>query len=66
MNKDTLEGKWKQLKGKAQAKWGDLTNDELDQVNGNTTQLVGLVQERYGKTREDAEAEVKRFYDENP
>ena len=35
-------------------------------VNGNTTQLVGLVQERYGKTREDAEAEVKRFYDENP
>lgn len=66
MNKDILEGKWKQLKGKAQEKWGDLTNDELDQVNGNTTQLVGLVQERYGKTREDAEAEVKRFYDENP
>lgn len=66
MNKDTLEGKWKQLKGKAQAKWGDLTNDELDQINGNRQQLVGLVQERYGKTREAAEDEVKRFYDDNP
>lgn len=66
MNKDILEGKWKQLKGKAQEKWGDLTNDELDQVNGNTQQLVGLVQERYGKTREVAEEEVKRFYDDNP
>lgn len=66
MNKDILEGKWKQLKGKAQEKWGDLTNDELDQINGNRQQLVGLVQERYGKTREAAEDEVKRFYDDNP
>ncbi len=66
MNKDILEGKWKQLKGKAQKKWGHLTNDELDKVNGNRQQLAGLVQERYGKTREEAEAEVQRFYDDNP
>ena len=66
MNKDILEGKWKQLKGKAQKKWGELTNDELDRVNGNRQQLTGLIQERYGKTREEAEAEVQRFYDENP
>lgn len=66
MNKDILEGKWKQIKGKAQEKWGKLTHDELDQVNGNLQKLTGLVQERYGKTREAAEEEVKRFYDDNP
>lgn len=66
MNKDIVAGKWKQIKGKAQEKWGELTNDELDQVNGNMQQLVGLVQERYGKSREAAEAEVKRFYEDNP
>ena len=66
MNKDILEGKWKQLKGKAQEKWGKITHDELDQVNGNLRQLAGLVQERYGKTREAAEEEVKRFYGGNP
>lgn len=66
MNKDIVAGKWKQLKGKAQEKWGELTHDELDQVNGNMQQLIGLVQERYGKSREIAEAEVKRFYEDNP
>ena len=66
MNKDTIEGKWTQLKGKARAKWGDLTDDELEKTKGNAQQLAGLIQERYGKTREAAEEEVRRFYDENP
>ncbi|MEM8628028.1 MAG: CsbD family protein, partial [Pseudomonadota bacterium] len=44
MNWDQIEGNWKQFKGQAQQKWGELTNDDLDQVNGHKTELVGKVQ----------------------
>src|SRR6516164_7259857 len=52
MNKDELQGKWLQIRGAVKAQWGKLTNDDLDQVNGNLERLVGLVQERYGYARE--------------
>lgn len=63
MNKDTIEGKWKQLAGKARTVWGEITDDDWAKVKGDATQLAGLVQERYGRTREEAEREVKDFYD---
>ena len=65
MNKDTLEGQWKQIKGKAKAKWGDLTDDELTEINGNAERLAGLIQERYGRSREEAERETRQFFDDN-
>lgn len=43
MNWDTVKGQWKQFKGKAKEKWGQLTDDELDQIEGNRDQLVGKV-----------------------
>ena len=58
MNVDTLKGQWKQLKGKAQRQWGKLTDDELDQIEGDRDVLIGKVQERYGRTREQAQREV--------
>lgn len=61
MNEDTFKGQWKQLKGKAKAKWGDLTDDELDQVEGNVETLIGKVQERYGIARDEAKAQVEKF-----
>lgn len=61
MNWDQVEGNWKQLKGKAQEKWGRLTNDELDVVAGNREQLVGRLQEHYGLAREEAEKEADRW-----
>ena len=61
MNLDVLKGKWKQLKGEAKTQWGKLTDDELDQVEGNTEKLVGKVQERYGYGREQAEREVNQW-----
>tara|TARA_R110001599_G_scaffold353869_1_gene601204 strand:- start:15118 stop:15309 length:192 start_codon:yes stop_codon:yes gene_type:complete len=57
MNSDIAEGKWKQLKGKIQQKWGDLTDDELDKVAGKRQEFVGLLQEKHGKTKEEAEEE---------
>ena len=61
MNTDTLKGQWRQLKGEARTRWGKLTDDELDQVEGRAEKLVGLVQERYGYERERAEREVDAF-----
>ncbi len=61
MNWDTIEGKWKQVKGQAQQKWGDLTNDDLDRVDGRREELVGIVQERYGIAKDEAEKQVKEF-----
>jgi uncharacterized protein YjbJ (UPF0337 family) len=65
MNIDIAAGKWKQMVGKAKAAWGELTDDELTQADGNAERLAGLIQERYGKTRDEAELEVRRFFDAN-
>lgn len=62
MNWDQIEGNWKQLRGKAQEKWGDITGDELDQVSGKRDQLVGLVQKKYGRAKEEAEREVDGWF----
>jgi uncharacterized protein YjbJ (UPF0337 family) len=61
MNKDQIEGNWKQVKGEALKKWGELTNDELDQVEGDAIKLGGLIQKRYGKSRAEAEKEVSEW-----
>jgi uncharacterized protein YjbJ (UPF0337 family) len=61
MNKDQLQGKWLQMKGEVQRQWGKLTNDDMDQVNGNLEKLVGVIQERYGYAREQAQKEVDDF-----
>ena len=66
MNKDIIAGKWDQLKGKAQAKWGDLTDDDFDVAEGNAEYLSGKLQERYGWNRERADQEVRDFSDTLP
>lgn len=63
MNEAILEGKWKQFRGKVQEQWGELTDDELDQIDGRRHQLVGLLQEKYGYSRERAEEEFDGFID---
>ncbi|SFU23262.1 CsbD family protein [Paraburkholderia aspalathi] len=63
MNHDIAEGKWKQMVGRAKTAWGELTDDELTKAEGRVDKLAGLIQERYGKTRQQAELEVRRFFD---
>ena len=63
MNWDTIEGNWKQFKGKALVQWGKLTDDDLDVVAGRRDQLSGLLQERYGHTKDDAEALINKWSD---
>jgi uncharacterized protein YjbJ (UPF0337 family) len=60
MNKDEFEGKWKQIRGQARQWWGKLTDDDVERVGGKYEQFVGVVQEKYGYTREAAETEINK------
>jgi uncharacterized protein YjbJ (UPF0337 family) len=59
MNKDIIEGNWKQLKGKVQQQWGKITDDDLDIIEGNRTELAGKIQERYGVSRDEAKDQLR-------
>ena len=61
MNDDILKGKWKQLRGQVQQKWGEITNDDLDRIEGAQTEFEGVLQERYGYSKERAKQEVEDF-----
>jgi uncharacterized protein YjbJ (UPF0337 family) len=63
MNKDILQGQWTQLKGRIRKQWGKLTDDDVDQVQGDAEVLSGKIQERYGRTKDEARKEVERFFD---
>ena len=61
MNKDMIAGKWHQLKGQIHAKWGDLTDDDIDVAQGNAEYLAGRLQERYGIQKDIAEKQLKEW-----
>lgn len=61
MNEDKIKGQWKQLHGKLKARWGKLTDDDLQVADGNTEYLVGRLQERYGIAQDAAKKQVREF-----
>jgi len=65
MNSETLKGEWNQLKGSIKQKWADLTDDDLTHIEGSRDKLVGRLQERSGRTKEEVEREVDDWRREN-
>ena len=61
MNWDQVKGSWKQLQGQLKSKWGKLTDDDLTVVEGKRDQLAGVLQEKYGMAKEQAEKELDSF-----
>ncbi|REJ81566.1 MAG: DUF883 family protein [Planctomycetota bacterium] len=55
ITRQELEGQWNQVKGRIQERWGEVTEDELQQARGDTNQLVGVLQQRTGETRREIE-----------
>jgi len=55
MNRDILQGRWREVRGQIKAKWGQLTDAELDEIGGNYDILVGRIQQKYGAAREEIE-----------
>jgi len=60
MNNDIFAGKWKQMRGQAKEWWGKLTDDDLEKVGGKLDGLLGVLQEKYGYTRQQAEEEYNK------
>ena len=58
MNWHRIKGNWKQITGKAKEQWGKLTDDDLEVVAGHRDQLAGMIQERYGVAKDEAERQL--------
>jgi len=63
INRDTMKGQWKQVQGEVKKQWGQLTDDDLLQAEGNYDKLAGSIQQRYGYTRERVDREISAFFD---
>ncbi|HEX9385640.1 MAG TPA: CsbD family protein [Anaerolineales bacterium] len=64
MNTDVFAGKWKQIRGRAKAWWGKLTDDDLERAAGKFDVFVGLLQEKYGYTYQRAVEEIEKHVTE--
>jgi uncharacterized protein YjbJ (UPF0337 family) len=65
MNRDIVAGKWQQVKGQIKEQWGKLTDDDLQKVEGRFDRMVGVLRERYGYAREEAERQLNEYYAAN-
>jgi uncharacterized protein YjbJ (UPF0337 family) len=61
MNKDQLEGKWKQIKGDFKQKYGKLTDDDTAYTEGKFDEMLGRLQEKTGKSKEDLQHEIDKW-----
>lgn len=59
MDKLQLKGAWNEVKGKLKQKYGNLTDDDLTFAEGKEDELLGRLQKRLGKTREEVRKEIE-------
>jgi uncharacterized protein YjbJ (UPF0337 family) len=64
MVSNIFKGRWKQIKGALKERWGELTDDDVDQIRGEWDRLVGKLQEKYGYKKEQAEAEISELLED--
>ena len=60
-NKDMMQGKWLELKGQVKQQWGRLTDDDLTRLSGKTEELAGILQQKYGYGKAQAELEINNW-----
>lgn len=61
MNWDTIKADWKSFRGEIKERWGRLTDDDMDMIDGRREQLVGMLQKRYAIEKEEAERQLKDY-----
>lgn len=62
MNQSQMAGKWKEIKGEIRKAWGELTDDQLEQTKGNMESISGLIQQKFGLTKEQASQKLSSVY----
>lgn len=63
MNKDVIQGKWKEIKGDLHKAWANVTDDEWEKTKGDATAIAGVLQQKYGMAKEDASQKVSALMD---
>jgi uncharacterized protein YjbJ (UPF0337 family) len=56
-----LKGNWNEVKGKLKQKYGQLTDDDLSFASGKEEELLGRLQQKLGKSKEDLRAEIEKL-----
>ena len=62
MSTDSMSEQWKEIVSQAKEFWADLTDDDIEKASAGRDQLEGVVQDKYGKTKEEAQQEVEEFW----
>ena len=62
MNQDQAQGKWDQIKGRAKKAWAELTDDDFKKAEGSADKLFGVIQERFGDTKEAIKAKLDKIH----
>lgn len=62
MDANVFAGKWKQMKGEVKTRWAELTDSDVEKINGDWVRFVGTLQEKYGKSKEQVTQEAKDFF----
>ena len=65
MNKDQFKGGWQQFKGEIKKKWGQFTDNDLLEAEGDYDKFLGVVQKRYGDKKEEIERWAEDWYERN-
>lgn len=63
--KQIVEGNWRQVRGAVQEYWGDLTDDDLDRVEGQYEQLIGTIEKKTGESRREIENVLEELINES-
>ena len=61
MDKLRLKGSWNEVKGKLKQKYADLTDDDLTYVEGKDEELLGRLQKRLGRSRDEIRREIESY-----
>lgn len=63
MNQDVFKGKWHEIKGDIRKAWGNLTNDEIEKTKGDMGSIQGLIQQKYGDSKESISQRLAKIVD---
>jgi len=61
MNEEQFKGKWNQIKGKMKQAYANLTDDDLKYIEGKSDELLGRLQEKTGKTKEELKKQIDKW-----
>ena len=61
-NQDQIKGKWKEIKGELRNTWGKITDDEFEQTKGDAEAISGLIQQKYGESKENLKDRLDKIY----